>query len=285
MKRITILAGGWSNERDISLISGYTVDKAIDRILYEEPVVLEIGKNEPIGSIRRRIVKSKPDVVYNALHGELGEDGTIQKILDDLNIPYTGSGAKASSIGIDKVATYLSVSVQHPQTSHIYPIVIKPNNQGSSIYVYIVNSPREEVEAIKKIEGQGWDAITQEYIKGREFSCAVFNDIVFPVIEIKTSHMFFDYDAKYTASDTQELCPITDSFTGEIQRISKEVHDTLGCKGLTRSDFIVDENNKMYFLEINTSPGMTPNSLCPKAAQAYGWNYERLVQEQLNSVL
>jgi D-alanine-D-alanine ligase len=301
-QKLLILSGGWSHEREVSLRSGEAVFKAIDRSRYR-PILLPIPKRATPLSVSKLLRNIKPDLVYNALHGAFGEDGGVQKILDDLRIRYTGSGAKASALGIAKHGTntiakkeniriprsqFIPHTLKKPFLKLPLPVVIKPNASGSSVGVRIITRKQDADPGVKAILHSGADCLVQEYLAGREFSCAVLTggtkkDIVFPVIEIHTSHRFFDYAAKYSAQDTQEICPapIPTKLRNTIKYAALRIHQALGCTGLTRSDFIVDAHGTVFFLEINTSPGMTRQSLCPKAAKAYGWNFKRLIAEQL----
>lgn len=249
----------------------------------------------------------KVDVIFLALHGAMGEDGKIQSLFEMLNIPYTGSGILASALGMDKQRCRLFIA-QHdittPKTIVIqkdtsfsevekmieefidYPCVVKPNQSGSSIGINLVKNSLALSEAINEARKHDSIILVEEYIQGREITCAIIgntnqqNLIAFPPVEIIPEHDFFDFQSKYESTKTQEICPaeITNELTEEIKKISLVIHKALGCNGLTRCDFIL-KNNTFYFLEINTAPGLTAQSLCPKAALAYGWSIDELMDK------
>jgi D-alanine-D-alanine ligase len=242
------------------------------------------------------------DVVFIALHGTFGEDGRVQALLDLAGIPYTGSGVLASAIGMDKTKTRkLAAGVgvrspgflefHDPAVSSVevsaqivagfgYPCVVKPNASGSSIGVSIVRESGALPEALQKAFKEDQHIVVEEYIKGTETSCGVLGNtfqtelLPLPPVEIIPDGEFFDYQAKYQSAATQEICPARfgDELNLTIQNLAMRVHEALGCDGLTRSDFIV-KNGVPYFLEINTIPGLTEQSLCPKEARALGMEF------------
>jgi D-alanine-D-alanine ligase len=248
------------------------------------------------------------DVALIGLHGKFGEDGKIQSLLELIGLPYTGSGVLASALAMDKVKTmelaalagirvpkFIAVAKPSSRTHSAllknirvrirmeigYPLVVKPNESGSSVGVSIIHSERELPEALRATFAEDATAIIQQYIRGRELTCGVMGNtrqtklLALPPIEIIPGEAFFDYEAKYNSPKTQEICPadIPKKVGRDIQDLSKRVHALLGCDGLTRSDFILDKKNRLYFLEINTIPGMTEASLCPKEAKALGWSF------------
>lgn len=265
----------------------------------------------PTSDIKKSFEKS--DVIFLALHGSNGEDGRIQSLFDLLGLTYTGSGVLSSALGMDKYRSRLFVKkygIRVPKTFSFYknvsgeeiknfikesigyPCVVKPNQSGSSIGVSIVKNNLELNDAI--IEARRHDnlILVEEYINGKEVTCAVIgnseqnNLIAFPLVEIIPDNDFFDFKSKYEGKNTQEICParINDSLTRKVKNYALKIHTLLGCKGVTRCDFIL-KGNVFYFLEINTAPGLTRQSLCPKAALAYGWSFEKLIDEIINLAL
>ena len=251
------------------------------------------------------------DVVFIALHGRFGEDGAVQAILEKANILYTGSGVAASVLGMDKAKcseAVSGVSVPVPKfflaqkkdgTSLIskkiedsfgFPCMVKPNASGSSVGVSIVRDARDVSLALEKVWREDEVAMIQRYIPGREFSCGVMGNTgqtsieALPVIEITPkSSEFFDYGAKYTPNASEETCPavLSEEITASIKKFSVLAHMTLGCDGLTRSDFRLDPGGSIFFLEINTIPGQTETSLCPKEAAAAGMTFPEFLEKQI----
>ena len=253
------------------------------------------------------------DVAFIAMHGKFGEDGTVQTILELLGLPYTGSGPLASGIGMDKLKTLEIVAtrgVPVPQTIDLrripkpsetkriltkigLPCVVKPNAAGSSVGVTIVRKPEELIPAIRKSLEEDSLVLVQEFIRGRELTCGVIGNAneekitALPPVEIIPDREFFDYEAKYNSPGTQEICPahISAATTHKIQTLAKIAHQAIGCDGLTRSDFILTSQGKLVFLEINTIPGLTEASLCPKEAQAAGIPFGEFLSRQIELAL
>lgn len=258
------------------------------------------------------------DVAFIGMHGKFGEDGKIQAILEMLRIPYTGSGVLASALGMNKIKTLELVAKSgikipkflplyyFPKKAELktlplqveknvgYPCVVKPNESGSSIGITIVHKKRELVPAIKIAFREDRTALIEEYIRGRELTCGVLGNsgrtslIALPPVEIvPPTGRFFDYDAKYFLKETKEICPapVAKKITEEVQKLAKKAHFVLGCDGLTRSDFILSSRNKLYFLEINTIPGLTEASLCPKEARAAGMTFSEFLDKQIKLAL
>ncbi|MDP3043240.1 MAG: D-alanine--D-alanine ligase family protein [bacterium] len=264
---------------------------------------------------RQGIVKNdleQFDVVFLALHGKFGEDGKIQSILDILRIPYTGSGVLASALGMNKTKTleflknsgislpkFLSLAKNKKNDIKTidklilkkikYPCVVKPNESGSSIGISVVSSSKKLGKALRDAFREDDAILIEEFIAGKEVTCGVLGNskqtklLALPPVEIISKNDFFDYEAKYFSEQTMEICPakITASLTKKIQELAKKIHDLLGCDGLTRSDFIL-KNNKFYFLEINTLPGLTEQSLCPKEARAMGISFGEFLDKQVD---
>ena len=251
------------------------------------------------------------DVVFLALHGRFGEDGKIQSILDILGIPYTGSGVLASALGMNKAKTaefLRGTGMKTPKFLFLsdrnnidlkaidkmvkeninYPCVVKPNESGSSIGINIVKSFYDLEKAVNKAYKEDAQVLIEEFINGREITCGVLGNSnqtelsALPPVEVITDSIFFDYDAKYFSDKTQEICPanISTEQMEKVQGMAKRAHKALGCDGLTRSDFIL-KNNEFYFLEINTLPGLTEQSLCPKEAMAAGMTFAEFLDMQV----
>ncbi len=305
--KVSIICGGFSNEREVSLKSGLGVADALSPEKYDINIV-ELGDDREWHKNNKAFIEQTPDLVFIALHGKYGEDGTIQSILDDLNIPYTGSNAQVSRLAMDKKATIEtveSIGIQVPQSilsgkniqnseEISFPCVVKPNESGSSIGVSIVDTKDELNSALEIAFKEDDRVLIERYIKGREFTCGVLGNsddeelIVLPLVEIIThDEAFFDYEAKYNSRTVEEICPaqIDKEVSDKIQELSKKIHRHLGCDGLTRSDFILSEDGQIYFLEINTIPGMTQVSLVPKEAAAAGMSLGEFFEKQVELAL
>ena len=292
-KRILIISGGISKERLISLDTGLQVAKELKKNGYKVKIC------EPNKELSKNIKKFKPNVIFNALHGQFGEDGYIQSILEGFKIPYTHSGVLASSIAMDKEISkiiFLKNKILTPK-SFIYsfnlikkdlinliekklkfPVIIKPKNEGSSVNVYICTKKN-----IKKIlysmESYG-QVMIEEYIAGREIQVAIMGNKKLGAIELKPKRKFYDYQAKYsTKAKTEHIIPVdlTKKKLNEVLNIALKAHQIIGCKGVTRSDFKYF-NGKFYLLEINTQPGMTKLSLVPEIASYCGISFINLIR-------
>jgi D-alanine-D-alanine ligase len=297
-EKVTVLMGGISAERDVSLDSGKACAKALSEIGFD--VTSLDAKNDFI----EKLIKNKPDKVFNALHGRFGEDGSIQGLLEHLKIPYTHSGILSSAIAMDKLTSkkiFKEAKISSPeyqviktvkdfQSSKIgYPCVVKPNNEGSSVGVYIFNEPKKSDEGtigtlLKKYNF----LILEKYIPGREIQVAVMGSKALGGIEIVPTRSFYDYEAKYSANaKTKHIIPIKINETDykKILDMALQAHNILGCRGVTRSDFRYNESdkvNKIYILEVNTQPGMTSLSLVPEIANYYGISFNELVKWIIN---
>jgi D-alanine-D-alanine ligase len=288
---IAVLMGGWSPERDISLISGAQCAEALRALGYR---VSDIDVSHKLAE---QLSDVKPDICFNALHGVGGEDGEVQGLLEVLQIPYTHSGVRASALAMDKhlskqifaahglpIADSLLVEKgcvsQHPMAP---PYVVKPVNQGSSVGIEIVSDGSNALPDSLSDTGWAFDgmAMIEAYVAGRELTCAVLGEQVLDVMEIKPSNGWYDYRAKYDEGGSQHECPahIDADLAARIQHISLQAHMVLGCRGATRSDFRFDEaTGQLALLEINTQPGMTPLSLVPEMAAHRGIDFNQLVQ-------
>lgn len=291
-KHIAVLKGGWSSERDVSLTSGTECAKALRKAGY---AVTEIDLRRDLGGLLAAL-KPAPAAVFNALHGRFGEDGHIQAILNILEIPYTHSGLLASAIAMDKARSkevFRAAGITCPDGQLVRvdeipngvlfdpPYVIKPNNEGSSVGVRIV-MPGDN-QAPTQAWPHGDTALVEPYIPGRELTVAVLGDRALGVTELRPHHGFYDYEAKYTEGKTVHLCPapVPDSVAQQAMESAVIAHKALGCRGATRADFRYDDTQrspgKLFLLEVNTQPGMTPLSLVPEQAAQIGMPFEDLV--------
>lgn len=292
---IAVLMGGFSSERPVSLASGTACADELEAAGYKVTRV-DVGRN--VGSV---LAELKPDVAFNALHGPYGEDGTIQGILEYLQIPYTHSGVLATAVAMDKemskriamshkipcaeskVMNRFDFTAAHPMPT---PYVVKPVAEGSSFGVVIVdgNQPHPP-EILKSDEWRYGDRVMVErYIHGRELTCAVMGDVALGVTEIiPQGQAFYDYDSKYKAGGSNHVCPakISPNIYQTITNIALKAHQAFGCKGVTRSDFRYDDrfsaNGELIWLEINTQPGMTATSLVPELAEQAGHSFRELL--------
>ena len=293
MARVAVLLGGLSPERPVSLSSGRGVAAALARLGHE---VIEI---DPLhGGWIAELQDLKPDAVFNALHGEWGEDGRTQGVLDYLKLPYTHSGMLASAIAMDKdksKAIFAQAGLPlangklmhrreaakaHPMPA---PYVVKPNAQGSSVGVFIVregaNRPPEQLLDPEWTFGD--EVLVEEFIDGKELTVAVMhNRGALAVTEILPAGEWYDFDAKYSEGGSRHEVPaqIQPTVADQLMRAAEAAHHSLGCRGVTRSDFRYDpKRDRIALLEVNTQPGMTPTSLVPEQAAHVGMNYDQLV--------
>ena len=296
--KVAVLYGGWSNERSVSLSSGEMVLKALLSRAYEA-VAIDVTRD--LKTWLSEIERFKPDVVFNALHGQGGEDGTVQAILDVLEIPYTHSGRLASAMAMDKHLTKQLVQdhgvrvakgkmmvikdLDHDPIPR--PYVVKPNQEGSSVGVFIMK--HGDNRDIRTEWRYGETAMIEEYIEGRELTVAVMqaaNDVAkaLTVTEIVAHKDFYNFEAKYATGGSSHIVPadIPHNIFEEAKKMAVIAHDVMGCKGVSRSDFRYDERKAglegLYFLEINNQPGMTPTSLVPEQAEYCGMSYADLVE-------
>ena len=294
---VVVLMGGWSSEREVSLTSGRGVAAALRERGWSNVTELDMDRD-----VALRLTELKPDVVFNALHGTPGEDGTVQGMMDLMGLNYTHSGLETSVIAIDKELTKMVLvphGVRMPagrvvESGSLYredpiprPYVLKPVNEGSSVGVAIVTADGNYGNPIgRDVEGP-WHhfdhLLAEPFIKGRELTVAVMGGEALAVTELKPKAGFYDYDAKYTDGLTVHVCPaeIPDDIAQAMMDMAANAHRLLGCKGASRSDFRWDDEQGeagLYLLEVNTQPGMTPLSLVPEQAKARGIDYPALVE-------
>jgi D-alanine-D-alanine ligase len=287
-KKIGVLMGGCSSEREISLKTGNAIYNSLKRTGYNA-VKVDIKSN----SIEE-LLKNKFDVAYIALHGRYGEDGIIQGILEFLNIPYTGTGVTGSALCMDKVLSKrffreLGVPTANFSTDSPldidFPLVVKPVSEGSTIGVFIVNNKIELEEALENAKKVSDNLFFEEYIKGREVTVGVVNGKALPVVEIKPKSGFYDYKAKYEKGFTEYVVPaeLENSIAEMLKNFSEKIYKNFNLKGAVRVDYIIRDATP-YALEVNTIPGMTETSLLPKAANCAGISFDALVEEILRGI-
>lgn len=293
---IVVLMGGWSAERPVSLMSGAGVADALERNGHS---VTRIDMDRDLAA---RLVEAKPDLVFNALHGSPGEDGTVQGMLDLMGIAYTHSGLATSVIAIDKVLTKQALvphGIPMPggrivKSEELFaadplprPYVLKPVNEGSSVGVAIVTDTSNHGQPIARDASGPWaefdELLAEPYIRGRELTTAVLGNRALGVTELKPKNGWYDFDAKYTDGLTEHVCPaqIPDEIAEACKSLALEAHRILGCRGASRSDFRWDDErgvDGLFLLEVNTQPGMTPLSLVPEQGRHVGMDYDTLVQ-------
>ena len=286
--KVAVLFGGRSAERDVSLNSGSRVLAALQR------QGIDAQAFDP--AERKLDELAAFDCAFIMLHGRYGEDGTIQGALELMGIPYTGSGVMASAVGMDKWRTKLlwrSVGLPIPEFAMLtaesdfpamekqlgLPLFVKPACEGSSIGVTKVRQAGELRDAYQTAAKHDSLVIAEQGVLGGEYTVAILGDEALPIIKIVPATDFYDYEAKYLRDDTQYLCPcgLSEAREAEIRAQALEAFRVLGCRGWGRVDFLMDEQGKAYFLEVNTSPGMTDHSLVPMAARVAGISYEQLV--------
>ncbi|AOH84562.1 D-alanine--D-alanine ligase [Sphingomonas panacis] len=300
---IAVLMGGWSAEREVSLMSGTGVADALESRGHR---VTRIDMDRDVAA---KLAAAKPDVVFNALHGTPGEDGSVQGLLDLMGLTYTHSGLATSVIAIDKQLTKLLLvpaGIPMPggrivKSETLYdadplprPYVLKPVNEGSSVGVAIVTAEGNYGNPIGRDVAGPWtefdELLAEPYIRGRELTTAVLGGQALGVTELKPKNGWYDFDAKYTEGLTEHICPaqIPYDVADACKRIALDAHRVLGCKGASRSDFRWDDErgiDGLFLLEVNTQPGMTPLSLVPEQARHLGMSYAELVQAIVDEAL
>ena len=300
---VAVLMGGWSAEREVSLASGSGVADALES-LGHRVTRIDMGRD-----VAQKLAEASPDVVFNALHGTPGEDGSVQGMLDLMGLKYTHSGQVASVIAIDKQLTKMLLVPQGipmpggriVKTEELFerdplprPYVLKPVNEGSSVGVAIVTDEGNYGNPIGRDTRGPWaefdELLAEPFIRGRELTTAVLGREALGVTELRPKSGFYDYDAKYTDGMTEHLypAPIRDEIAQACERIALEAHRLLGCKGASRADFRWDDSRGvggLFLLEVNTQPGMTPLSLVPEQARHRGMSYPQLVQAIIDEAL
>lgn len=295
-KHIGVLMGGWNSEREVSLRSGEAVYEVLKQLGYK------VTKIDFSRKIFEQLSEVKPDIIFNALHGQYGEDGRIQGVLDILQIPYTHSGIIASALCMDKVLTRkicATAGVKYPQYEILKkgedeknnekisaigkPFVIKPINEGSSVGVEVILSDMQFDFAQYEWK-YGEEIIIEKYLAGQEVQVAIMDGKALGAIEVRPHGLFYDYKCKYTAGMTDYIMPaeISAEKYAEILDLAEKCHQVTGCKGISRIDFILNNknggDNNLYLLEVNTHPGFTATSLVPKIAKHAGISFTEIVE-------
>ena len=291
VKHVAMLMGGFSSERPVSLSSGNACADALEAVGYK---VTRVDVGHDVASV---LAELKPDVAFNALHGPFGEDGTIQGVLEYLEIPYTHSGVLASALAMDKaqakiIAKAAGIPVAEQRLMNRFeftsshpmkpPYVVKPVREGSSFGVVMVKEDQSHPPQI--ITSHEWrygdSVMVERYVYGRELTCGVMGDVALGVTEVvPQGHAFYDYDSKYVKGGSKHVIPaqISPNIYQKVQTLALKAHQAIGCRGVSRSDFRYDdrfsENGELIWLEINTQPGMTPTSLVPEMADHAGHSF------------
>lgn len=303
--RVAVIAGGNSGEREVSLKSGLFIFQSLDRKKYN------VELYDPASDLPKIMSESsKIDVAFLAMHGRGGEDGTIQGFFELLNIPYTGSGVRSSATAIDKITAKTIYRANHlpvakdlvlrrrdglniddvAKTLHL-PCVVKPAREGSSLGMSMPETKKELEKSVVDAWNHDPFVLIEQYIEGREFTVATIgneNPEALPVIEIVTKHKFFDFEAKYDPNITEEICPakINPKLAKKLQDLAIKAHLALGCRGASRTDMMYDkEKDEIYLLETNTIPGMTKESLLPKAAKAAGYTFSQFLDRMIECAM
>ena len=295
-KKIGVMMGGLSREREISLKTGKAILKALTEKGYTA-CPIDVDQD-----VAETLIKKKIECAFIALHGRFGEDGTIQGMLELMRIPYTGSGVLASALALHKIMAkkiFLCEKIPTPpfevvqrqeigkdplkNISLSLPLVVKPAREGSTIGISIVRTKEELVPALKEAGKYDEEILVEKFMKGKEITVGILEDIPLPVIEIVPKSGFYDYHSKYTKGETQYIIParIPREKYLYAQEISLKAFQTLGCSGCARVDLMTDENDDSFVIDVNTMPGMTETSLLPKAANYVGIAFEDLVERIL----
>ncbi len=308
LRRVAVIMGGVSAEREVSLRSGAAVAAALRELGYR---VLEVDLG-PSALEQLTALRSEVDAAFLALHGRLGEDGTVQGALELLGVPYTGSGVLASALAMDKrmskrifrsegipVAEDVTITAADVRGAGLmrvaegialdlgFPCMVKPAGEGSTLGSSRASNTEELEEALREALGYDEVVLVERYIRGRELTVGLLGEEpeTLPVLEIVASKGVYDYECKYTKGMTEYLvpAPIPDKLAAELQRLAVKAHRALGCEGVSRVDFMVDGEGRAYCLEVNTLPGMTELSLVPKAAAAAGYSFKEMVERILRT--
>jgi D-alanine-D-alanine ligase len=323
--KVALLMGGNSAEREISLRTGHGIADALRRLGHGVAAIdaangrLLAAADELQGALPAGVDATLPvlsveavanaeainraDVVFVALHGGAGEDGTVQALLELTGKPYTGSGVLASALAMNKamakrifehedVPTPPWLLIDADQGAEVvdstalggYPLVVKPNAQGSTVGLTVVTRPEDLPEGLRLAFEYGNQALIERYIPGRELTVALLGDEALPIVEIRPRGGHYDYEAKYTSGMSEYFCPaeLPEALAGRIRDLGRRAARALGCRGVSRVDFRLSPAGEPYCLEVNTIPGMTPTSLVPMAARAHGLSYEQLVSRMLD---
>ena len=286
--KVAVIYGGLSAERDVSIKTGEAVLKACLENKYNTSAIMVNDKNDEVFDALKEF-----DIVFNALHGTFGEDGSVQSMLEDNGILFTGSGSDASKTCMDKIKCknilrnnnystpdWFELSNYSEIPKSFFPCIVKPNAQGSTFGLSLVDKKSDLNKAVSNSLKFDKDILIEEYISGREITVGILDGKALPVVEILPSHDIYDYKCKYTPGMTKYVCPATlgEDLKNRIMLDSLKIFELLNCRGYGRVDYIIDNNNNYYFLEINTLPGMTNTSLLPIAAKNADISFNKLVK-------
>jgi len=296
--RVAVLMGGISAEREVSLRSGQAVCNALVAAGVDAAAI-DVQSLDDVLSL-----KGAFDRVFVALHGRWGEDGVVQAMLNDMQMPFTGSDMASCALGMDKLRCkwlWLGVGLPTPKFQWItpnhpvdyshfsipFPVMVKPSHEGSSIGISKADNLDELKAAV--IEAQKFDSevLIEQWVEGDEYTCAILDGQALPMIKLETDHDFYDFSAKYQSNDTQYICPcgLSESAEAVVQQIALQAFNAVGLKDWGRVDFMIDGNNQPWLIEINTIPGMTDHSLVPMAAKQSGLSFQALVMKILATSL
>ena len=295
-KRVVVVSGGWSSEREISLLSGRNVFEALRR-QGVEAVSFDLASPDDLP----KLLKEKPDVIFIALHGKAGEDGSFQGFAEVAGIPYTGSGVEASAVGMDKwVSKWIFARNDIPTPRFIpipgdaeyvpaaqkaaaefgFPVIVKPRFEGSSVGVHIVHEELALLEQTRRVQAEFGDVLLEEFISGMTGTAGILGDKAMPLLElVPKTQEFYDYQAKYTKGATQFICParMDPEQTRLTQELALRAFRSIGARHFGRVDFLLAENSQPYLLEVNTIPGLTDLSDLPAEAEVVGISYDELI--------
>ncbi len=295
--KVVILMGGESKEREVSLQTGNAIFKACKHLGYKTTI---IDMTKHIDCYLNELKKN--DLVFIGLHGGKGENGTIQKILEQNDIIFTGSGSESSAICMDKNLSKIKandIGIPTPKWNLIkevssqdfktqkFPVIVKPNDQGSTVGLFLVEDIDNFKSSVEKSLEFSSKVIIEEFIPGKEITVPILGDLALPIVEIKPKSGFYDYRSKYTKGLTDYVCPasISKELSRELKEFSIQIHKKFGCSHYSRVDFRIDNNNNPFFLEINTLPGMTGTSLVPISANSIGISFNELVKKIIHITL
>ena len=287
--KVAVIMGGPGAEKDVSIKTGKAVIKACVANDFDvTPIIINSDYKSSFKLLK------EVDIVFNALHGTLGEDGTIQKWFEQNNILSTGSGSVSSQICMDKIKSkkiaidnnirtpeWIKIRKDSDLSSVLYPCIVKPNAQGSTFGLSLINKPGDLLEAIEHSLKFDSEVLIEEYISGKEITVGVLNKDVLPVVEIIPKHKLYDYECKYTPGMSSYKCPVDlgEDLKEKIKKDTIKLFKLLGCRGYGRVDYIIDDKNNHYFLELNTLPGMTSTSLFPIAVESSGMSFNDLIKK------
>ena len=294
--KIAVLMGSDSPEREISMKTGKTVEKALLKISYD---VECIEFSDDLGSTIPKL--SNYELIFNALHGGIGENGTVQGLLECLKISYTGSGVFASSVCMNKHFSKTIVSqmgyktpdwillkkgMQIPLLDY-FPVIVKPNSQGSTVGLTLVENSVDLEKAVGYAFEYDDEVLLETFISGRELTVSIVGNEILPIVEIISSNRLYDYECKYTPGMSHYICSpeLPDNLSEEIKETGENIYNQIGCTNYGRIDFRLNEDNIPWFLEVNTLPGLTGTSLLPMAAYEIGWSFEFLIETIVNEAM